>query len=298
MLRINGILREVSIKNREFDGKDVVLDGPMGVRYATPDFEEKNELLYELFEKTKELNNVSDIATLIGISINAIHPFADGNGRTSRLFYKLIHDGYDKSEPQKEKISQILKTEGRGKIDLSPMHIREYIISKLKDENYLAYFGNPILEGSNDIRDKVFPENISAENKEKFIRLIEDGYSDFGLIAIYLFLMEENCFDLIHTVEDNSNLKYSEELDVYIVDSKMKSIIYLDEIILKLNNKSIEQILRYNRDAKSKCVRLFYDVIVNPNKYPFPDESGWNSFHNIKEFLEHKLRIRYKSFYS
>jgi len=68
------------------------------VSWEPPALEDRDILLREAFEAAKLIEDNETAATLLGLSLGAIHPYADGNKRTSRMIYSLLTHGYDRSE--------------------------------------------------------------------------------------------------------------------------------------------------------------------------------------------------------
>ena len=300
LVRINGISRGIPINKREIDGRDVVLDaGAFGVR-ATPDFEDKETLLRELYQLAQEMDDPKSSALLLGAGINAVHPFTDGNGRTARLVFTLLHDGYNGSLEEHQKLVGLLGESGRKKLDLTPAHIQREITERQKENAMLGYMNNPTIVGYESVRELQFSENIPAEKKERFIRMIEDGYQDYALMAIYEYLLGHGKFDqkYFQTVPDDSH-HITDEQGKIIPDPEhtTKQIIPIKNIIEELNEADVDEILGYNSKAKRDYVRLLANVIAHPENYPFPDKSGWNEYTNLKEYYLNRLMSRHKEFF-
>src|SRR3989344_2053294 len=300
LIRINGISRGIPIKKREIDGRDVILDaGAFGIR-ATPDFEDKEKLLRELYQLAQGMDDIKSSALLLGAGINAVHPFTDGNGRTARLVFTLIRDGYTCSAEERQKLIELLGESGRKKLDLTPAHIQREVTEKQKENAMLGYMDNPTLVEYENVRELPFLENIPAEKKERFIRMIEDGYQDYALLAIYEYLMGRGKFDqqYFKTVPDDSHHIMDEQGKI-IPDPEhtTKQVIPLKNIIAELSEDDIEEILSNNAKAKREYVHLLADVIAHPENYPFPDKSGWNEYGNLKEYYLNRLMSRHKEFF-
>ncbi len=300
LIRINGISRGISMKERGIDGKDVVLDaGPWGVQ-ATPEFEDKEELLKEIYEQAQKIEDTKDSALLLGASIGAIHPFADGNGRTSRLIFALLHDGYSGSAEDKEKLTRLLGAEGRQTVDISSAYIRRQVNERQAENAALGQFENPTLTEFQDIRNIEFPSGIPAEKQEGFIRMIEDGHQDYARLAIYEYFLSHNKVDEQHfqTVPDNSHHIQGDDGELYPdPDHLTKEVMPLRTIISELTETDIDEILESNKQAKKEYIRLLADTIAHPEKYPYPDESGFDKFTNLKEYYMHRIASRHREYF-
>ncbi len=134
---INGILRGRPKEKWNMDGKGIGLEGPLfGVGYLAPNQKNKPALLEKVLEAAKEMNrngvDFKDIGLLISSTLNAIHPYGDGNGRTSRLLYLLLVQDFN-SETKKE-LEQSLLRHGRDKIDINLGFIQHEIEDQIEKE--------------------------------------------------------------------------------------------------------------------------------------------------------------------
>ncbi len=109
---------------------------------ATPELEDKQPLLQEAIDCAKIILDKGDpqesfiLATLaISSILQDIHPFKDGNGRTSRLFtYLMVFGG--EQEDYAEKLSSIVnsRTGGRLIYTVTPPEVRKQIFRELTEE--------------------------------------------------------------------------------------------------------------------------------------------------------------------
>lgn len=120
LTHINGIVRELSIGERQIyqpvnvTAADEGWGAALGVKPSEmPPTKDKPRLLEYAFNRAKELEDPRDVGLLAAASINAVHPFGDGNGRTSRLVYDLLNYNYAGSERDKKFLLAALSSEGR-----------------------------------------------------------------------------------------------------------------------------------------------------------------------------------------
>ena len=130
----NAMLRDIPVSKRAMDGTDVALrpveTSSFSSVFAKPEtqypprHEDKKELLNELFLAAKEMNEedvpMEDIALMISVAINAVHPFMDGNGRMSRLIYFLLTEDCNGAEEQMTQLKKVLGYKGRLLINNDP----------------------------------------------------------------------------------------------------------------------------------------------------------------------------------
>ena len=94
--RINGIARDISPTGRSHDGEHVRLSGFVEPALV-PKHEDKEGLLEYAYDAAAELEH-EDIAIMLPAVINAVHLFADSNGRTSRVMHTLLEEHSSEDE--------------------------------------------------------------------------------------------------------------------------------------------------------------------------------------------------------
>lgn len=272
----NSILRDIPVSQRVMDGEKVYLQkGIMSVddEYIPPVYEDKDELLKEMFVNIQSMSSeggkLEDMALLAGASINAIHPFNDGNGRTSRLLYTLLANNYNSSEEQKMYIKQILGEEGRDIVDINPgligSEINKHIAGELglnpKDPlKPVGFWGEGSFGVTKKELDKILSEKpeISEENK-RFIEQVmrSDESHDFahGFQAVYQYLNEKGI------AEECKKLFYKE-------GALIRSRIMANPIVEELkDDEEVEEIRKNYRNIKKSYVRGVMNSIMRPNEY-------------------------------
>mgnify|MGYP000209044552 CR=1 FL=1 len=122
---VNGVERNIPTTERGKASNSHVMSegGLMGteVTYRPPHQNFRDKLLKMAFEKAQSLDDPEMAGLTLGLSINAIHYFADGNGRTARMAYALLAEGYDGSPEAQERYSSLLEnTKGREVVNPNP----------------------------------------------------------------------------------------------------------------------------------------------------------------------------------
>lgn len=111
LIQMNGILREIPMRERSFDGENVELSGGLlGELVLPPKAGDKEPLLEFAFDCAKDMD-IKDDAYMIPAVINALHMFNDGNGRVSRLMHLLLIS--ESKEIFNEQIRLALGADGR-----------------------------------------------------------------------------------------------------------------------------------------------------------------------------------------
>lgn len=277
LVRINGIARKTPIKKRTTDGKDVVLTNQFNktfVAYMPPRYEDKEELLKELWAQAKKLDRGEDMGLLLGVGINAIHPFDDANGRTSRLTYTLLHDGYRGTEEEKIYLEQILGQFGRQAINPSPEFIEPLVLNVLKKE-YLGIDLHDMRQPQRMRYQRQFlqklSDTISEDAKKKFDTVIKEPL--FGFIALYQYLREHN----------RLNSRYFPT----VYEDKKPKITLLDLSLLApdMQEEDAEKIIEVYWRVKKMYVQKLIEIIASPDNYRLSD-LNFEDYPSVRAFIE------------
>lgn len=122
---VNGLELGLSINERGKAGNSLVQSDNafLGseVAYRPPHSSRRDSLLEKAFIKAQSLESPEVAGLTLGLAINAIHYFDDGNGRTARMTYALLSRGYDGTPEANDYYSSILEnTKGREVINPNP----------------------------------------------------------------------------------------------------------------------------------------------------------------------------------
>jgi hypothetical protein len=152
-------------------------------------------LLQEAFDQAKKLNEPDMAGLTLGLSINAIHYFADGNGRTARMVYALLQNGYDGSAEAQAFYSQVLEeTKGQQIVNPNPavssldQHLRREMYQHVAQEKgYDQAFANQrptyifgaydddTLVGEESREHLLVAENIDDTGREMLHEALQSG---------------------------------------------------------------------------------------------------------------------------
>lgn len=282
VVRINGILRSIPIKERGLDGKDVALMpnldqvneigealfiGAKKSEYP-PREADKEELLREMFKLAQKMeaqgSGLNDIALLLSTGINAIHPFEDGNGRVSRLINYLINADYTGSKEQVDFLKKLLGDGGRLLININPGEARDAITEHIRyhqlgisyqDKSLPHYLGHVSLaEAGEKIKEKA-EEEVPFKVLQDFQRYILGEGDDFGFFAIYSFLQKKG------TLSDFLSLRKDSGGAVRGTDLRVANLIE------KLEPEEFSEILEEYWQIKKGGVSLLLRALAEPEEF-------------------------------
>src|SRR3989344_604156 len=193
LVRLNGIAREIPISERKPDGENVRLSGFIGGALV-PKHSDKEELLKYAYESIPNIKK-EDVKYLLPAMVNAVHLFADGNGRTSRILHQLLTE-YPSEKEFLNETEGALGEHGRyDSLDINPGLIgTEIELETLKNHGWA--FTEPFV-GQLDKNNFEFAgaelrqmdKDVPKEAKEVF-RLYENGRG-YALTAIHMLLGDE-----------------------------------------------------------------------------------------------------------
>lgn len=260
---INGIVRGKEKEEWKMDGRGV---GIKGAFFMSPFLEDKPELLGKVLEAAKRMNederDLDDIAVLVASSINEIHPYANGNGRTSRFTYWVLTEKISDDQVQ-EKLREILLDSGRDIIDVNPGQI------KLKIDNIINYrIGVNDKNKNPEHADRIITKKwLGRKDKFSFQESVKEETQN--LITDLFKADRMNIFRAVFQFLENHSGK--EKYIKKIPDHDFAGIV-IDDLLKDLDQKDIEKIIQLYRDIKKKHVEILIDCIENPNKPEYETE--------------------------
>lgn len=275
---LNGILRNKNKEDWKMDGQDVGVGGNIftGLEYISPRQEDKPELLDKLLSAVKKMNeegkDLKDIALAVSATINAIHPFLDGNGRTSRFVYSILTEGFNKE--QIKKILSKSATFDGTEINIDPGLIKTKIDDMVEADLGVA---NPEINkdkilgmrmGGDELK---FTEEIDEKQKELFINLYSTD-RDYLLWGIFKFL------------QDNPNI----DKEQYLKQIEGGSVVLASFLTRNLDQEKLNQILLNYRDLKKKYVEKIIGSIADPDKEEYQIEIDGQKI-PLKNYFENRI---------
>lgn len=223
---VNGIERGIPTTERGkvSDSHVQSESGLMGaeVEYRPPHQSFRDRLLKMAFEKAQSVDEPEMAGLTLGLSINAIHYFADGNGRTARMAYALLSKGYDGSPEAQDYYSSMLEnTKGREVINPNPTasgvdrKIRsEMFSSVMKKRGYnpevfdgkiptYVYDGYPnAFAGEYSPQELAVADNIDAQGRLMLYHTMESG--GMTMVSLMAAFEPERVKDFVKTSPDGT----------------------------------------------------------------------------------------------
>ncbi len=304
LTRMNGLMRDKAIHDRVIDGnlagKGVIIGGGIltGTAYIPPNAKDKDNMMDKTLDALKKIPNNNEKALLAYYSIQAIHPYMDGNGRTGRLLYELISDNGKQitredlgklldheKDPEKEKAKARVAFQEKV---MDPGHAYYYmnreLIKELFGEKFIAEYGSIYYSGVMGFGSVPNSLNISPRDKELAEMIIGEadaGGLEFRSIVI-LKLLQENGKLKDCQYEGTRN---TSEGDV-IPEDVGKKIFSIDDekFEASLNEQDIKRLIEIHGEIKQKFIDVMIDIFTNPDKHKVVGEKGETLY--IKDYFD------------
>lgn len=255
LIRLNGIARDIPIRERTTDGDKVYLSGFVQ-DIEVPRHEDKMDLLQYAYKKSQNIGK-EDLKYLLPSVINAVHLFADGNGRTSRIIHLLLRNYQNKEEFESELQKALGKFGRSDSFDVNPGVIsfeleqevlknHGWVYDEESPQGTLGPIKTGILSTETQELDK---ENPLYRSAHKVLDLYP-GNGHCILTAIYMELGKK--------IQDVIS-EYGEK-KVQIISPK--------KMLETLTAEQWEKIFNNFYTLKKEQVEILVDIFVYPEKYP------------------------------
>lgn len=215
------------------------------VEYLPPHKDFREHLLKKAFEKVQSIDDPEIAALTLGLSINAIHYFEDGNGRTARMAYSLLSKGYNGSQEDQVHYSSLLEnTKGREVVNPNPAvsgvdkKIRFEMFTKMQNKSGFveAFDGTPptyiyggypnVMAGEYSPEEIAAGDEIDATGRLMLYRTMESG--GMTMISLMKTFGPDRVKDFVRTSPDGAR--------TFIVGNEFLPTLTKEEITKWWNN--------------------------------------------------------------
>lgn len=272
---INGVLRGAEKEEWKMDGVGVTAIGHEVVGgHIFPRDADKKDIIVRSWKAAQEMNadqrDLEEIGMLLGSLLVETHPFADGNGRTSRLVYFMVKNGF--SEDQ---VKAILGDDGRwefdmalSKVDIDPLFDAKYGGNNLDVNRY--HVGGVFADAeAGAFGQLVFPEGTSPETKS--------GIIDAARNDDHIFLAA-----ILHFLNEHAGIN----ADECIQDFQGRKVLLLQNLLSCTTNEQIEALSEIYWGLKKKYTEDMIDIFVHPNKPEYKVERGGKEMQMLDYFKQ------------
>lgn len=236
-----------------------------------------SEVLKAMQEMTRDKKSLEDVAILLSSSINAIHAYEDGNGRTSRLLYFLLTKRLN--EETKPIIQQAVSEDGRDIINVNPGKIESELSGILQDRmNLKRTLG--VWESEKEKKDITFGKNLPHDLKSELLAMLSDEL--YSSIALHQYLNDEPDAD--------QYLKYYPQREASWHPGKIlpeRNNVMVDKLFSNVDEEQARRILSIYRQIKADMIRILIDSISHPEKAVYYDEDDKTILEKFRHAIKH-----------
>jgi hypothetical protein len=303
LIKLNGIVREKAIKDQLIDGNDVSISLDGGIAYLPPEPEKKEEYLNKTFKAIKNITNNKDRATLAYYSLDALHLFADGNGRTSRLIYELLlgndlSDENIKTLTHHEDINTKVSSKGRQEFEkklLKPeaafylvnRNVAEQELGKEFFDKYGAIMPSMPLNTIASLSADTTKE-LSGYETSMAEKILSEGDTNNipfnGIVLAKLIQERPELNKYIFSIQRKFGLDMNGErsIDAIAISTDIGKEIYGIDVLEGLSEDitadEAKRVIDIHKEIKSKFIDTLVGIFTEPEKYKIGNDYYKNAF--------------------
>lgn len=280
----NALLRNIRVHEKGESNVTVRVGDIRGVRPGIRD-----ELLHNLFDSIKKIDNNHDRAMLMYYQLLRMHIFSDGNGRTSRFLYELLNCQDDFNSVKKYFIhtsdsqnSTTSYNKFNESFDAVNNFMNEHYVSdKLSDSN--IYIINKYVNELPDcMKNKVVTalklddELSKNSNPGKVYSLISNYLSEeekkvfldyLGDTGLGMFTMPGTMLTIVNLKKGNIDYIINSDKERFSTSSAFVFNIYDPNTFYNWNRDDFLLAIKIADEAKKYNINLLNDIFVNKNEY-------------------------------
>lgn len=273
LTRINGIAREIPIRERRADGEGVYIGGFVGDTQV-PRQEDKEGLLRMAYESAGHVRHVGDEKYMLPAVVNAVHLYADGNGRTSRVLHVLLTQHASRDE-LRSMIRSVLDDDGR----FESLNIDPGLIAVSLEKIVLSNHGVRFSEEKNrwalppEGFTRLFGVDRPRSEKGREFATLRDRDNWYAFSAAYDYLREHNLLEKCIFTQGEARGLSMHKMNVLLHEDEWQAI--------------IDRYYQMKKEHVETLIRLF----IEPEKYKSDDGSA-----ELRDEFIGEIERQYKHF--
>ncbi len=274
LTRINGIAREIPIPEREADGDRVYIGGFIG-DIQVPRPEDKGALLQKAYESIGKLEHPGDERYMLPAVVNAVHLYADGNGRTSRVLHLLLSP-HESEQKLRSDIQQTLDKDGR----FTSLNVDPSLIDLEIERAVLKNHGISFTTDSHPRAlppegfTRLFDINAPQSEKGKEFATLRQRDNWYAFVSAYEYLMETNLLEQVMFENGEACGLSMQKMDKILGDEGWQDVI---DSYFKLKKEHVETLV---------------NIFIEPEKYKNSDGTINLRDKFLQQIEEHYQRLK------
>ena len=256
--------------------------GVFATQYLAPAVEDRQELLRSTYSAARSLimhDRAKDAGLLLFLSLQAIHPFQDGNGRTGRALFLLLNEPL-KPEDRATSVAKFLdsdkSTDGDPRSNFyhlvkDPRDIDPIINELVANDIFGAQFTSIESLGYHgaDFGAALRSHEISPNVFEKLDRMLSERIESLGNFNApdTAFVQVLRSKGLLEKYRDSSTSGGS-------TSSEERYRFNITRVLRDFTENDIQDVIAQFFATKKAAVEKVIDIIVHENKYPDSSTHG------------------------
>lgn len=282
---LNNTIRNQSRGTTAISEWQTRIGSPFDTVYFAPNLEQRMPLLQQVFDASKQLirkGRGREAGLLLYLSIQAIHPFSDGNGRTGRALFMMLYEpltsnvrdtlgSFIDSKEGKENFRDLVKMPQRIFEVIGDVIAVEMLGGEFRQEYRALKFQGLKYEIIDGLRNnKGLSDDTTAELQQI---LLENDLNAFAAknLSLASVLKEKG----VVVPQRQTDSLQNADMWSTAVRGELKPVFVINgaELVKEIDEDDARKILSRYWNAKKAVVEIVIDAIQNPAKYPHPQDS-------------------------